>query len=298
MNNRRAFFIVLTYLAVITACVVPTGLPTASAPVVTAPTVDTGRIAVMVAETVSVAITQTAQAQPTATLILAATATAQATSTATPTPAPTETAAATASPSQSTLTRQADGSTLFADDRAGYEIKLPAGWMAVRINEKEYQDALALKEASNIVVQQALLSVQSENPNVFRLLALDTQAAHIQNDFVTDMRFAFEEGKNISLSSDADLQAIAQKISASAAVFRFEVTSVKVVTLASGMQLGMIEAKASFTNPSGAEVGVYQKQVFFNAKTGTQSIIFTTVSDLKDTLLPAFDAMVEAIKVK
>ena len=300
MNNRRAFFIVLTYLVVITACVVPTGLPTASAPVVTAPTVDTGRIAMMVAETVSAVITQTAQAQPTATLIPAATATVLSTSTATPTSAPTETAAAaaTASPSQSTLTRQADGSMLFADDRAGYEIKLPAGWMAVRINEKEYQDALALKESSNIVIQQALLSVQSENPNVFRLLALDTQAAHIQNDFVTDMRFVFEDGKNISLSSDADLQAIAQKISASATVFRFEVTSVKVVTLASGMQLGVIEAKSSFTNPSGADVAVYQKQVFFNAKTGTQSIIFTTVSDLKDSLLPAFDAMVEAIKVK
>ena len=49
---------------------------------------------------------------------------------------------------------------------------------------------------------------------------------------------------------------------------------------------GISFAKSSFTNPSGADVAVYQKQVFFNAKTGTQSIIFTTVSDLKDSLLP------------
>jgi hypothetical protein len=112
------------------------------------------------------------------------------------------------------------------------------------------------------------------------------------------MRFVLNEKKTISLSSDADLQAIAKDISAFATVFRFEVTSVKVVTLASGMQLGVIEAKSSFTNPSGADVGVYQKQVIFNVKTGTQSIIFTTVSDLKETLLPAFDAMIETIKVK
>ncbi len=187
---------------------------------------------------------------------------------------------------------------LFADGRAGYELKLPSGWLAVRINEQEYLDAFSLEESANTNIQQALLSVQKEDPNVFRLLAIDTKVAHIQNDFVTDMRFVLNEKKTISLSSDADLQAIAKDISASATVFRFEVTSVKIITSASGTQFGVIEAKSSFTNPSGADVAVYQKQVFFNVKTGSQAIIFTTVDGLKDTLLPAFDAMIETIKVK
>jgi|GEM_PF-439139 len=307
MNNRRTVFIALTFLATIIACVAP-GLPTASAPV-PAPTVDTVRIETMVAGTVSAAIAQTAQAQPTVTNTPRSTSTTSpsstpipptvaVTSTANSTAAATGTVVATVSPSQSTLTKQADGSMLFADGRAGYEIKLPSGWLSARINEQEYLDAFSLEESANTNIQQALLSVQKEDPNVFRLLALDTKAAHIQNDFVTDMRFVLNEKKTISLSSDADLQAIAKDISAFATVFRFEVTSVKVVTLASGMQFGVIEAKSSFTNPSGADVGVYQKQVIFNVKTGTQSIIFTTVSDLKETLLPAFDAMIETIKVK
>jgi len=287
MNTKRIFFIAMIFLATI-ACVVP-GLPTASAPVF-APTVDTGPIETMVAGTVSAAITQTELAQPTSTPT--STATATATATATSTPAPTETPTPQA---QSTLTKQADGSILFADARAGYQIKLPAGWLAVRVNEQEYLDAFSLEEAANTNIQQSLLSIQTEDPNTFRLLAIDTKAAHIQNDFVTDMRFVLDEKKAISLSSDADLKAIADKVSASATVFRFEVTSVKIVTTASGTKLGVIEAKSSFENAAGANVAIYQKQVFFNTKSGTQSIIFTTVTDLKQTTLPAFDTMLETI---
>ena len=111
------------------------------------------------------------------------------------------------------------------------------------------------------------------------------------------MRFILDETKNIDLSSDADLQAIAEKVPASAAPFRFEVTSVEIITSPSGIQFGVIEAKSSFTSPTGADVPIYQKQVFFNGKSGTQSITFTTLVDLKETLLPAFDAMLETIKI-
>ena len=297
MNNRRTFFIALIFLATIVACIVP-GLPTASAPIL-APTVDTGRLETMIAGTVSAAIAQTEQAQPTSTTstpIPTSTTTPTSASTPTTTPAPTETSTATASPSQSTLTKQEDGSTLFADNHADYNIKLPSGWLVVRINEKEYRDAFSLGEAANTNIQQTLLGVQKEDPNVLRLLAIDTQAGHIQNDFVTDIRFILDESKNISLSSDSDLQAIAKQIPISATVFRFEVTSVKIITSANGTQFGVIEAKSSFTSATGADVTIYQKQVFFNVKEGMQSIIFTTVDGLKETLLPGFDAMLETIK--
>jgi hypothetical protein len=306
MNNIRTFLIALVFLAAIAACVVP-GLPTTSAPI-HAPTIDTGRVETMVAGTVSAAIAQTEQSAPSPTSepISISTSTPASTSTSIPisvststetTPKTTAQATTQANPSQSTLTKQSDGSTLFVDERAGYEIKLPAGWLMVRVNEQGYLDAFSLEEAANANIQQSLLSVQNENPNIFRLLAIDTQPAHIQNDFVSDIRFVLDEKKAISLNSDADLQAIAKGISTSAAVFRFEVTSVKIVTSASGTQFGVIEAKSSFTNATGTDVTIYQKQVLFDVKTGTQSIIFTTVGGLKETLLPVFDVMLETIKI-
>jgi hypothetical protein len=199
--------------------------------------------------------------------------------------------------SQSALIKQENGSFLFVDNRAGYEIKLPAGWLVVRINEKEYLDAFGLNEAANTHVQQALLSVQNENPNVLRLFAVDTQPSHIQNEFVSDMRFVFEEGKSISLDSGEDLQTIAEKIPTSATVFRFEVTSVTLVVAASGMQFGVIESKSAFENAGGIDVPLYQKQVFFNTRGGLQTITLTTLADLNPILLPAFDSMLEAVNL-
>ena len=281
MNNRRTFFIMLIFLTTIIACAVP-GLPTASAPA-PAPIVDTGRLETMVAETVSAAIAQTEQVRPTPTLVPVSRST------------QTATRSAEAATSGSTLTTHEDDSTIFVDERAGYEITLPDGWLAVRINEQEYYDAWTLAEAADPNIQETLLGIKTEDPNVFRLLAIDTQDGHIQSEFVTDIHFIWDE--QMSFDSIEDLQTIANEIPNASTAFRFEVTSVQTIMAPNGIQFGMIEAKSSFTNASGDVVNIYQKQVFFKAKTGTQSIIFTTIDGLKETTLPAFDAMIETISL-
>ena len=290
MYKKRTFFISLIFLVTI-ACVLPGLLSTPPTPIF-APTVDTGAIEMRVAGTVSAALAQTEQAQPTVTSTFPATPPPIST-----TLALTETPTPTANPSQSTLAQQADGSTLFVDERAGYKVTVPAEWLAVRVDQREYLDAFSLEEAANANIQQSLLSVQGEDPNTFRLFAVDTQPTHIQNDFVTDMRFVLDEQKKIDLGSMAELLAIAEKIPASAEAFRFGVTSTEIITSPCGVEFGVIEAESSFTNQDGAEVPIYQKQVFFNTKSGTQSIIFTTVTDLKQTILPAFDTMIQTIRL-
>jgi len=302
MNSKRTLFVALILLATVPACVIP-GLSAPAAPLPTL-TADSAAIETMVALTVSAAIAQTEQAAPDPATAVVIVVTAPATSTPQPTASPTYAPEATAtptpeaaSPSQSALTRLEDGSLLFADNRAGYQVKLPQGWLAVRLNEKEYLESFSLAEAANAHIQQALLGVQNEDPNRLRLFALDTKPEHIQNEFVSDMRFTLDSGKTLSFNSDDDLQAIADRLSASAAVFRFEVTSIRIVTSASGMQFGVIEMEASFQNAAGAEVPLYQKQVFFNTKGGVQSIVLTTLGDLKPVLLPLFDAMLDSVKL-
>jgi len=281
MNNKWIFFIVLTFFAASIACAVP-GLPSAPAPAL-APTIDTGRLETMVAETVSAAIAKTKLAQP-----------AQDSGTASETGV-SATRAPESIPAGSTLTAQANGSIVFVDEYAGYEITIPDGWLAVRINQQEYLDAAKLPEAADANIQESLLGIKTEDPNILRLLAIDTQAGQIQEGFVTDINFIWEEQK--SFDSIEDLQVVAHEIPNATTAFRFEVTTVQIVTTSSGIQIGVIEARSSFTNPSSDEVDIYQKQVFFKGKTGTQSIIFTTLAGLKETTLPAFDAMLETIKI-
>ena len=303
MTSKRTFFVALTLLMIIPACVIP-GITAPSTPLPTL-TVDAAAIENMVALTVSAAIAQTEQSVPTtrpaSVVVVTVPTTATPTPSATPTYAPQATATPTpeaASPSQSSLTKLEDGSLSFVDNRAGYEIKLAPGWLAVRVNEKEYLEAFSLAEAANTHVQQALLGVQNEDPNILRLFALDTKPEHIQNEFVSDVRFVLDAGKVISLNSDADLQTIANKIPTSATVFRFEVTSIRILTSAAGIQFGVIEAESSFTNMTGMDVPLYQKQVYFNTRGGLQSITLTTLGDLKPTLLPIFDAMLDTIKLQ
>lgn len=283
MDHRRISFISLIFLTTVMACVVP-GLPTASAPVF-APTVDTGRSGTMVAETVSAAITQTEQAYPTPTLVP--------TSTVTHTVSATPTSATITS--GSALTTQADGSTVFVDDLAGYEVTIPDGWLTVRVDGQEYSDALTLAETADLNIQETLLGIKTRDPNTFRLLAVDTQDGHIQNEFVTDIHFILDD--QLSFDSIEDLQSIAEELPNAPTAFRFEVTTIQTVIAPGGIQFGLIEAKSSFISTSGDEIGIYQKQVFFKAKTGTQSIVFTTVDGLKEITLSAFDAMLETIKL-
>ncbi len=280
MNNKRTFFIALTFFAAIVACVVP-GLPPASAPTL-APTADTsGILSTMVAETVSAAIALTEQAFPTPTPVPASTST----STPTITPIPEIV------PSGSTLTVQEDDSILFVDERAGYEITAPVSWLAVRINQQEYWDALTLAPD----IQKSLLSIQNNDPNTFRLFVIDTREGHVQDEFFTTTNFIWNEQGAVLPENDDGLKAIAAQLAET--MPGLEITSTKFTTTSNGVLVGIIESKSIMNNSSYSDIVVFQKQAIFNARTGTMTVTVSAVVGFKDEVSSTFDAMLETIKV-
>lgn len=278
MNTRRALLAALILLTTILACAVP-GLPTASQP---APTVDT-RLDMMVAETVSAALAQTQQAVPT------------------PTVPPTATLEPTASPtpeadtSGSALTEMEDGSTLFSDFNAGYEVNVPAGWLAVRINQQEYLDAWLLSEFSNPAMQRSLSSIENLNPNELRLYAVDLQADHARTGFVTNINFIWYEQDDMSLDDDTDLLAVSAALPD--ALPGLEVLTTELSTNANGLPIGINTSRTPVTTLDNVSIVIFQKQVFIKVRAGTLTITLSTTEELRDTILPAFDAMIEFIKV-
>lgn len=279
MKTRRALFAALILLTTALACVVP-GLSAASVP---APTVDT-RLNLMVAETVSAAIEQTALVVPTIT------------ASASPTPQPTVTSTPVINEAGSTLTSHEDGNSLFfVDEHAGYEVVIPANWLAVRINQQEYFTVLALGDAADPNIQKSVLSIKDQDPATFRLLALDVAEGHIKNEIVTNINFIWDQQSVISFDNDEDLQKIADELPAS--VQGLTVSSVEVVIIPSSVMYGVITSEVGGFNASGAQVTLFQKMVFFNLKTGALVITFTTETGLTETTLPIFDAMLETIKL-
>ena len=282
MSTRRALLTALILFTTILACVVP-GLPAASPfgeDASPSPTPDI-RLDIMIARTVSAALDLTALAVPTLTPTLPP-------PTVTPTPKPFS--------SGSTLIKQDNGSTLFVDESAGYEITVPTGWLAVRINEKEYYDAWTLPENADIHIQTSLLSIKEQEPATFRLLVLDTQEGHIKNEIVTNINFIWDPQTVLSFDTDVDLQAFADELPS--ITDGLTVSSMEIIIPPSGAPYGVITSKVGGFNASGAQVSLYQKMVLFNLKTGTLVITFATENGFAETTLPVFGAMLGTIVVE
>ena len=286
MKTQRALLAALSLLMTILACVVP-GLPASQPAPVASPlgTADT-RLEIMVAETVSAALEQTQQAVPTSTLVP--------TSTSTPAPTVTPSPAPDADDSGSSIDRFEDNTSKFTDHRAGYEITLQEGWLPVRINEQEYLDAWLLPELSDPAMQRSLGSIGSQNPDELRLFVLDIQEGHMEIDFVTNINLYWDQKKEMSLDNDEGLKAEAAALSN--ALPGLEVLTSELSTT-SEIPIGIITSKSPVTTLDGVAVELFQKQVFVKTKVGILIITLSTTEELKQAVLPQFDAMIETFKI-
>jgi len=283
MTNARLriSLIASTLVLTIFGCAMP-GLTPVSAP---APTADTVLLVTIVAETVAAALEETASAVapiPTSTPTL---------------PPPTETATASAevTASGSLLTKRDDGSTLFADQRGGYELIVPAGWLALRVNEQEYLDAWTLPETADPAIQRSLTSIQNQDPNQFRLFVLDTQEGHVQGGFVTNINILWNQNETITLDDFTYLDSVAAELPN--AIPGAEVLSTELTTTSNNIPMGIVTLQWTTQTEEGATVTVFQKQVYFRLNAGSLVITLTTSNELMDTVLPAFDAMIETFAI-
>jgi hypothetical protein len=273
MNHRRTVFIALFCLISMLACAIP-GVPTTSTSV-PAPAVDDDRLQTMVAGTVAAAIAQTEQAAPTHE----------------PTPTPTEEAITTGS----SLAAQADGTILFVDERAKFQVNISPGWLPVRINEQEYLDAFALPAAADAAVQSELMDIKALDPNIFRLFVYDLQDGHLISGVITGIDFVWDVGGAISLENDTGIQETAEDLATSTP--GLNATSATVSSNANGIPLGIILSEIPGYTFEGAEVVVFQKHVYLNLPAGILIVSFTTEQNFKDATLPFFDTIIETIKI-
>jgi hypothetical protein len=233
----------------------------------------------MVAETVAAVLQQTASA---ATPTQSVTATVEPTATSTPL-------------QQSSITTQGDGTTLFADEKAGFSLTVPPGWLAVRIDQIEYYDAFSLPQAADPSVQTALMDINDLDPNVFRLFIFDLQDGHVQNGFVNNINVIWSLDATLALETDEEIKATAEELPA--VIPGLTVTSAAISETTSGIPVGVILSGINRQNSDGTEQVLFQKQIFLNLEEGSLKITFTTEQGIKDATLPFFDMIIESIKL-
>lgn len=278
MNKHQSILFAIFILFLTTlACAIP-GQGDASVPT---PTVDPAQLNAIVAETVAAVLQQTALAP---TVTQAVTATSQPTPSATATPL-----------EQSSITSQLDGTALFVDEKAGFTLTIPPGWLPVRIDQIEYYDSFSLPQAADPSVQTALMDINDLDPNVFRLFIFDLQDGHVQNGFVNNVNVIWSLDSTLALETEEEIQKTADELPS--VVPGLIVTSTTVSETISGIPVGIILSEIKGQNSNGAELALFQKQVFLNLEEGSLTVTFTTEEGIKDATLPFFDIIIESIKL-
>lgn len=169
---------------------------------------------------------------------------------------------------------------------------MPVGWLAVRVNEQEYRDALIISAD----IHKYFSSIQNNDPNIFRLFAIDTQEGHFQDGFFTNMNFIWD-AQNAAIPNDDGLKTGVAQLTDIALEPETPSITFSATSTSNGLSIALIESKSTMMNSSAKNIVVFQKQVVFNAKTGTVAITVSTVEELKETIFAAFDAMLETIKI-
>lgn len=284
MNTRRTLFISVISLTTILACVIP-GLPTTSAPAL-APTVDTGILSTMVAETVSAAIVLTEQAFPTPTLVP--------TSTPTSEPTLTPTASLLFSSYGTYVEEQVGVGTLYIDQIAGYQFIVPIEWTFVRPNEQEYFELLALPIAENPTIQKTLDSMKNLDPNLVRAYGFDFRDTHIKDEFIINFDVALS--KDLNGSYEDIFSQIEKSYSNPELINKFKVLSSGVTTTPAGIEVGMIEFEIDGIL-SAPDLKLYEKQVILKIQSGGYLVIrFDTTYEFKDLTLAEFEQLIASLK--
>jgi hypothetical protein len=110
---------------------------------------------------------------------------ATATSTITPSPTSTATPLPTATPSSDILLEpQADGSELFTDPQAGFSLLIPSTWAAIPANVDDLSPYIDKASEDNPQFDQVLSLLNSMDPNILRIMAMDTNAEHYTRSYV------------------------------------------------------------------------------------------------------------------
>jgi hypothetical protein len=267
-NFLRHTLSAFVLLLAIGACVLPGQAPRS------VPAPNSINIETAVAGTAQVAATQTILANPisaTASLI--------------PTESPTSTPQV--SVSGTSLIVREDQSTLFIDYKAGVELVVPAGWMAVRIGEAEYLKAFSSDVTlQNPAIQDVLTVIRDADPETFRLSAIDIHPEHIPNGKLTTLNVVFESGDTRSLKEWE--QAEKNRYNPYAG-YKFIAATYPQTN--NGTQVLVIEK--SYAAKDGGTV--YYRGVFFALPSGGYVLDFYTNFEYKDEMMVEFDQVVNSV---
>ena len=259
-NNLYLSLSGLFMLMAILACVIP-GQTTQPVPVTNPDSIGT-----FVAGTAQVSIEQTVQVS----LV---------TATQTLVPIETATSRITISSYGTSLTKREDGSTQFVDHRAGVEIIFPSNWLSMRVGEAEYYQAWENDGRSNIMLLDAITSIQNIDLNRFRVTAYDTHPEHVLYENIPKINVVFVQDDRRTLK---EVEADERKNKPPLTDYKF--LSSEFQEISGGLEILIIQYEWQASTSANQPYIAFYHGVLFKVPTGTVAIDLFIPLDQKEPL--------------
>ncbi len=188
--------------------------------------------------------------------------------------------------SGTSLIMREDQSTLFTDYKAGIQLAIPAGWLALRLGEDEYLKAYSSDVVlQNQAIQDRLAIIRDLDTDHFRLEAIDVRSGTTEVG-LTVIDVDFESGDVRSLE---EWEKAERNRSHPFAKFKF--LSAKYPQINNGTRVLVIEQSWAYDQVRTQ----YYRGVFFSLPSGTMVLDFFVDAEQKDAILPEFDQVVNSV---
>jgi hypothetical protein len=265
-NIRRSACLGALYLIVSAACVVPGMLPGDP------PRADPNALSTIIAGTAAAAATQTAVAAGGAA------------------PAPGMIGTA--------VEKLPDGTTRYTDYDAGYELTLPAGWLALRPNSDEFNAALVQEGSENQELHSQMTLDQSQYEGDRQRLF----SYPVRPDLMADVIFGFSK---LSFESDdpapLDDYALGQVIAFSegpGGIPFFRAVTSRIYDNQNGVKIMELGGPFHVESEQEAAVEFYATILYFKPTATTLAgMTFTIVREYQETLSPDIQSVIDSIRL-
>jgi hypothetical protein len=184
------------------------------------------------------------------------------------------------------LVNQADGSTLLIDRKGGYQITVPAGWLAVRVNEQEYYAAFASDAAADPLIHERLTDIQNASLDHLRLDAIDIRPGHTVNQVITILSVILED-RLLSLEewdqAEKDNPLPFDNFTEVASSFQQASDGSRILV-----------RERTWDSSQQGEV-IYYRGTFFSLPSGTVVVDLQCNLSMKDTLLAEYEQVINSL---
>ncbi|CAG0996446.1 hypothetical protein ANAEL_02623 [Anaerolineales bacterium] len=227
-----------------------------------------------------------------------------ATATPTFTITPSPTATATSTPTQAftptivpdmSLETQVDGSSLFIDNKAGFSVLIPSTWVAIPANVDDFTPYVKGISENNPQLEKAFSMLQKVDPNILKIMAMDTNMEHYVGSFIPNMTVATMKdpiGSKLPLKNVVQIMGDTIKSQFPGA----KLLDSGIEQVNSDFSYGYNEWNTSINTQDDTAVKIFQKQVFFPIQDYFVIMTLSAPASKYDDVLAEFETIMETIQ--